>query len=135
MSEKPLSKRKGDRWSRTPAHAIANRGLSDGTVRILDAITIHVDEYGGAYPSQELLAAITGKRRETVCRAVGRLLKAGYLERRFFETPSGRRVRGYRVLYPNYVPPPSRYGALNVARSSPTGMRRSKSSREGPPSP
>jgi hypothetical protein len=117
MSGRLPTKGKGDRWSRTPAHAIANRSLSAGTLRVLDAICIHVDAEGYAYPSQELLAAITGMRRETVCRAVRRLKQLGYLSRRWIDLPSGHRVRGYKVIYPTYVPPPSRYGTLASIRS------------------
>jgi len=117
MSTDAPGKPSGHGWSRTPAHAIANRSLTDGTLRILDAICIHVDPDGFCYPSQERIALIVGMRRETVCRAVGQLIRAGYLSRRWFDMPNGQRVRGYKVAYPKFVPPPSRYGQIVPART------------------
>jgi len=110
MSEAKPEKRSGQRWSRVPAHSVANRSLLPSQRHVLEAICIHVDEQGVAYPGQERLSEITGLRRETVCRAVSGLIGAGYLGRLWVDLPSGHRVRGYRVKYPQYVPPVGKFG-------------------------
>lgn len=96
---------KGGRWSKFAARAAADRDLGEAEVRVLVTLGIYAGPDGIAWPSQELLALVTGFRRETVCRAIGCLLRAGYLDRFRKRTARGHLRNVYRLLYPPYVPP------------------------------
>jgi hypothetical protein len=98
----------GERWAKLAARAVVDRSLTDMDVRVLAAFGIHADRDGICWPSQTTVADMVGIRRETVCKAVGRLRLRGYLDRYRKRTPRGWYRNVYRLLYPEYVPMPSR---------------------------
>jgi len=99
---------RGGRWSKLAARAVVDPGLKALDVRVLAAIGIYVGRDGTAWPSQETIATMLGVARETVCKSIKRLRQHGYIDRYRKRTPRGWYRNVYRLLYPTYVPMPSR---------------------------
>ena len=100
----PVAK-KGERWAKLAARAVADPGLTATHVRVLATIGIYAGPDGIAWPSQDTIAGILGIDRATVCRAIKLLRERGYLDRYRKPTSRGRYRNVYRLLYPAYVPP------------------------------
>jgi DNA-binding transcriptional MocR family regulator len=98
----------GERWAKLAARAVVDRNLKALDVRVLGAIGVYAGRDGTAWPSQETIASMLGVTRETVCKAIKRLRKHGYLDRYRQQTSRGWHRNVYRLLFPEYVPIPSR---------------------------
>jgi biotin operon repressor len=94
-------------WSKLAARAVADRDLSATVLRVLAALGIYAGRDGVVWPSQETIAGLIGIHRATVCRAIKRLRKRGYLDRYRKRTSRGRYRNIYRLLYPPYALPRS----------------------------
>lgn len=100
--------KKGDRWAKLAARAVADPSLTATHVRVLACIGIYAGPDGIAWPSQETIANIISVDRATVCRAIKLLCELGYLDRYRKPTSRGRYRNVYRLLYPVYVSPHER---------------------------
>ncbi len=125
----------GQRYSITPARAVADRRLTDFDFRLLALYGTHADKSGWCFLNQARIAERLGVARQSVCRSTTRLAELGYIERRDINSTrveSGRAKRGprsinsYRVIMdapcgPEPETADALYRGAYIAASSPQG--------------
>ena len=86
-------------FSRIPAKA-ARAKLSQTDWSVLNAIGLHADKAGGAFPSMARIAEITGIKRPNVARSIGRIEQRGLLRRHRVPRPNGGwQVNHYELVF------------------------------------
>lgn len=86
----------GPTWSKVPREAFEDDRLTKLQLRVLGILASHVDGKGFCTRRQEAIAGETGVKRESVNRAIGRLVALGYVER--IRRAGMKRSLRYRVL-------------------------------------
>ena len=67
-------------YAATPAQAMQDKRLKGADWRVLTCVSWHANTSGYAWPSQEMVAAVTGLARPAVGKSISRLRRFGYLE-------------------------------------------------------
>lgn len=86
----------GPTWSKVPREAFEDDRLSRLQLRVLGILASHADAKGFCTRRQEAIGEETGVKRESVNRAIARLVALGYVER--IQRPGMKRSLRYRVL-------------------------------------
>jgi len=99
-------------WSILPVRALLDRQLKERELRVLASVCIFTNSYGVCWPGVATLAAIIDCDKATISRALGRLVKKGYvrrLEPKDFQMDFAKfgKIARYQVLYSEDTPVPT----------------------------
>ena len=96
----------GPRFSFIPAAALRDKSLSKAAKLTIAALGMYTNEENDwVFPSQFTIGEMIGYSRETICRAISELEKAGYLEKRHrFHENGGQRSSEMRLLFDAHTP-------------------------------
>ncbi|WP_173668422.1 helix-turn-helix domain-containing protein, partial [Thermobifida fusca] len=105
------------RYVTLPQWALLMPGLSDAALRVYALLLAHVnaaDNNGEAWPQQQAMAAMLGRHRNSIGRAIRELARAGLIdvEVERYGTNSSRRRNIYTV---HELPPPDYDGPASIA--------------------
>ena len=121
LSDRPDEVRRGRgsdyRYVALPQWALLMPGLSDAAVRVYALLLAHVNTTDGdqvAWPQQQSLAAMLGRHRNTISRAIRELVQAG-LVTVTVERYGPNRSRRRNVYTVHTIPPDSHRGPTSVA--------------------
>jgi len=73
----------------------AQRRLNKDAIRVFEAVALHADSEGSAFPGMATLASIAGIERKNIPRELKRLETEGFLRR--LEGPPGRLTNTYLI--------------------------------------